>query len=72
MDCPYCGSATKVIFSRSEVDLVHRRRSCLNCNFRYNTVEIDCDLYKSLNDASSKNNRKDEGNGKRNTGRKNP
>ena len=63
MDCPYCGSATKVIFSRAKTDAVYRRRSCLNCNFRYNTVEIDCDLYHNLSDASSKKNRKDESDG---------
>ena len=40
MNCPKCGSnQTKVSWSGSEPKYVKRRRVCLKCNYRYNTIE---------------------------------
>lgn len=46
MTCPVCGGDTKVIDSRPSEDSVQRRRKCLECDYRFNTIEIDMDLYK--------------------------
>lgn len=40
MKCPYCGAESKVIESRhSEEDAIRRRRECLVCSKRFNTME---------------------------------
>lgn len=41
MHCPECGSnQICVVDTRSKEDIVIRRRCCLTCNARFNTVEI--------------------------------
>ena len=41
MNCPKCQSSQlTVIDSRAYMQLVKRRRKCLNCGFRFNTLEI--------------------------------
>ena len=40
MKCPYCGAESKVIESRhTEEDAIRRRRECLVCSKRFNTME---------------------------------
>lgn len=40
MKCPKCGNETKVIDSREvNADSVRRRRECLECGYRYTTIE---------------------------------
>ena len=47
MTCPYCGCGyTKIVDSRKREDSVFRRRECMECGNRFNTMEIDYDLYK--------------------------
>lgn len=53
MDCPFCCGATKVIDSRRETEGVRRRRECLDCGYRFTTMEFDYDLYKHLADGQT-------------------
>ena len=46
MLCPMCDGQTKVIDSRPDVDCVNRIRKCLECGFKFKTVEIDADYMK--------------------------
>ena len=46
MNCPLCEHETKVIDSRPDSESVHRRRRCLNCGYRFNTIELDADIHK--------------------------
>jgi transcriptional regulator NrdR family protein len=39
MKCPICQSETKVIDSRPQKKGVWRRRECVNCLTRFNTME---------------------------------
>lgn len=58
MTCPKCSETTKVVDSRVEVDSVWRRRECQNCGYRFNTTEIDVDMYERLvrqNDKGQRN-----------------
>lgn len=48
MTCPKCGGETCVIDSRPSEDSVRRRRECLECGDRFNTMEIDADYYETL------------------------
>ena len=48
MTCPKCGAETCVIDSRPSEDSVRRRRECLECGERFNTMEIDADYYETL------------------------
>lgn len=48
MKCPVCGGDTVVVDSRTEVDCINRRRKCLGCDYRWNTVEVDADLYEKV------------------------
>lgn len=42
MTCPVCGSDTTVVDTRSpEPDVVKRHRSCVDCGYRFNTVEVE-------------------------------
>ena len=41
MDCPVCGSASRVIDSRSESNRVMRRRKCLACEKLFFTTEVE-------------------------------
>lgn len=39
--CPKCNSGTTVITTQNRKDgTTKRRRMCLNCDYRFNTVEI--------------------------------
>jgi transcriptional regulator NrdR family protein len=44
MTCPVCGSGTKIIDSGSDVDIVIRKRQCVNmiCRYIFTTVELEC------------------------------
>lgn len=48
MTCPVCNGDTKVVDTRCHDDSVYRRRMCLECGHRFNTVEIDQDYYDIL------------------------
>lgn len=48
MTCPKCNGKTKVIESITDDDSITRRRECVECGYRFNTVEIDKDLYERL------------------------
>lgn len=49
MMCPECGGDTKVFDTRVGIDdLRCRRRECLECGCRFNTVELDLEVYKKL------------------------
>lgn len=40
MKCPYCGAESRVVESRhTEEDEIRRRRECLSCGRRFNTME---------------------------------
>lgn len=42
MRCSKCGSDTKVLETRANEDgLPKRRRECLSCGYRFNTLEIE-------------------------------
>ena len=49
--CPICKGKSKVIESRVSKRAnraVRRRHKCLNCGYRYNTIEIPTDYYDNL------------------------
>lgn len=48
MLCPICEGKTVVIDSKAEPDLVKRRRKCVDCDFRFNTEEVDADYFKMI------------------------
>lgn len=48
MNCPKCNKATKVIDSEKEIDSIERVRKCVWCGHKFDTVEIDKDLYCKL------------------------
>ena len=58
MDCPICGWGTAVADSRPEPDCVNRRRKCLSCNHRFDTIELEKDALeawaKARNASASK------------------
>lgn len=39
MQCPYCGSRTRVVDSRSAGEGIRRRRECMACGQRFTTYE---------------------------------
>lgn len=39
MECPYCGSDSRVLDSRGGKETVRRRRECLSCTRRFTTYE---------------------------------
>lgn len=46
MDCPKCaGKQVFIIDSRAKTDHVWRRRECRDCGYRWNTVEVEQDLF---------------------------
>ena len=47
MQCPKCGHDTKVIDSQREPTKVKRRRKCLKCDERFNTVEVSGDDFEA-------------------------
>ena len=50
MICPNCGSEElKVVGSKpDEKRSVNRRRMCLSCRYRFNTIEVETDEYEKL------------------------
>lgn len=47
MNCPKCGSnQVYVVDSRPDKDCFKRRRECMFCSERFNTVEIKMEEYK--------------------------
>ena len=47
--CRRCGyEKSRVFDSRNDNDLLKRRRECLNCGFRWSTVEIEEFAYEDL------------------------
>ena len=48
MTCPKCSGKTKVIDSRPDVDSVWRKRECLECKYRFETIELEKDLKEKL------------------------
>lgn len=62
MTCPICGGDTKVPDTRCLGDSVSRRRMCVECGYRFNTIEIDRDYYdiltkRGVKDGKSQNDR---------------
>lgn len=52
MICPECGSnQIKVIESRQTEKTIRRRRSCITCGARFNTVELYETRVKALQDC---------------------
>lgn len=48
MKCPMCGCENLTTAdSRPEEDCIIRRRKCLECNYRWTTIEIDKDQWYS-------------------------
>lgn len=45
MTCPVCGGNTRIVDSRNKDDHKKRRRVCQECGYKFNTIEIDMDLY---------------------------
>lgn len=41
MTCPKCKEKTNVIDSRSKESGKFRRRECINCGYRFNTLEVE-------------------------------
>jgi transcriptional regulator NrdR family protein len=41
MHCPKCEAKTKVINSRYNKSKTRRRRECVKCSYRFNTIEED-------------------------------
>lgn len=48
MTCPICGGDTKILETRSNEDSIKRRRKCLECDYRFCTIEVDKDFYERL------------------------
>ena len=45
MTCPVCGGKTGVCDSRAKADSIYRRRRCLECDYRFNTLETEVELH---------------------------
>ena len=48
LPCPKCGGDTIILCKTVECDHLQRRRKCTACNFRFNTIEIDKDMFERL------------------------
>jgi transcriptional regulator NrdR family protein len=48
MTCPECNGKTKVVDSRTDEDSTLRRRECIDCGYRFSTVEVDKDMYERM------------------------
>lgn len=49
MNCPNCQSKNvKVCDSRPDTNSTFRRRHCLNCNYRFSTIEIRKEVYENM------------------------
>jgi transcriptional regulator NrdR family protein len=47
LTCPVCNADTKIIDSRKNNDHVIRYRRCKECDYRFPTIEVDGDIYRS-------------------------
>lgn len=54
MNCPKCNGKSNTYYTSKEKDCVNRIHECIDCGYRFNTVEIDADLYASLAYGSAK------------------
>ena len=52
MDCPICGGGTVVSDSRRGADFVNRKRKCLDCEYRFGTIEIETDMLQAWQNSS--------------------
>lgn len=41
MTCPLCGDSTKVVDTRPVQSSTWRRRECVFCGYRFNTMEVE-------------------------------
>lgn len=48
MTCPVCDGKTRVFESRPDLESVRRRRECIDCGYRFHTVELDADLWEKM------------------------
>lgn len=48
MTCPLCNGKTMIWDSRHDDESVRRGRKCLECGYKFLTIEIDKDLYDRL------------------------
>lgn len=48
MTCPKCGDASTVRGCIPHVDNIVRKRICSGCGYEFKTVEIDLDMWKSI------------------------
>ena len=44
MTCPVCGGKTEVRDSCAEVDVIYRKRRCVECGHTFETEETECKL----------------------------
>lgn len=44
MTCPVCGGKTEVRDSCAEVDVIYRKRRCVECRHTFETEETECKL----------------------------
>lgn len=59
MTCPVCGGKNRVIDSRSDVEVVYRKRLCLECGHTFYTAEVETEYsedYRKLNKERYKRN----------------
>ena len=49
MNCPKCNSPNiKCFDSRPKESIVKRRKKCMDCDYRWNTIEITTDRHREL------------------------
>lgn len=50
MNCPECGAESKVLNSKNleSMTVVYRRRVCTACEYRFGSLEVYGDIWKSL------------------------
>lgn len=56
MTCPLCNGKTMIWDSRHDEESVRRGRKCLDCGYKFLTVEIDKDLYDRMGKQSGSSN----------------
>ena len=45
MTCPVCSNDTQVIYTYDNEDHIVRDRKCRRCNYRFQTIETDKDVF---------------------------
>ena len=53
MTCPICGEKTRVIDSRPDCESVFRKRECVECGYRFATIEYEIEADKKHKAQSS-------------------